>query len=146
MIQKLLILCIGNICRSPIAEGLFADKLSITPGVSIQSAGLSALVGQPADPLSCLLMTERGLDISAHRARQVTQNLLFDADLILTMTRDQQEQVQANYPSSRGRVYRLGEWTGIDIVDPFQRPRVVFEQVMVLIEQSMDEWYEHLWA
>jgi len=65
----ILTLCIGNICRSPLAQGLLAQQL---PGHTVWSAGLGALVGEPADPMSVQIAAEHGLDISAHRAQQVS--------------------------------------------------------------------------
>lgn len=147
MIKNILIICIGNICRSPIAEALFADRFKqASLDTSISSAGLAALVAKPADAMGQELMMERGLDISSHRARQMSSDILFASDLILTMTTDQQKQVELNYPSMCGRVHRLGKWGGYDVPDPFQRPKLVFEQALALIEQGVDEWYRTLWT
>ena len=145
MIQKLLVLCVGNICRSPIAEVLFSARLKNRFHVVIQSAGLAALVGRPADPMSCCLVEKHGYSLSHHRARQLTPELLFSSDLILTTTLAQQEDLQLSYPAVRGRVHRLGKWGGYDIVDPFQRPQIVFEQAYALIEQSVNDWCQRLW-
>lgn len=147
MIKNILILCIGNICRSPIAEALFADRFKqASLDTTISSAGLAALVAKPADALGQALMLERGFDISSHRARQISPDILFGSDLILTMTADQQKQVEHGYPSTCGRVHRLGKWGCYDVPDPFQRPKLVFEQALALIEQGVDEWYRTLWA
>lgn len=146
MFQKILIICIGNICRSPIGEVLFAEKFkehSLTSSVS--SAGLGAMVNHPADTVAQELMTLRGLDISAHRARQLTPEIVFGSELILTMTADQQDQIELEYPSARGRVHRLGKWESYDVPDPYQRPRIVFEQALALIDQGVDEWCRKLW-
>ncbi|MDP3705990.1 MAG: low molecular weight protein-tyrosine-phosphatase [Legionellaceae bacterium] len=144
MIQKILILCIGNICRSPMAWALCKQKFETNHSVAVDSAGLAAVVGGQADPTSCSLMLERGLDISSHRAKQVTADMIYASDIIWTMTTEQQEQVHSDFPFSRGRVFRLGQWLGVDIVDPFKRPVVIFEQALNLIEQSLDEWYKKL--
>ena len=147
MINNILILCIGNICRSPIAEALFADRFKQASLDTVtSSAGLAALVAKPADTVGQALMLERGFDISNHRARQISPEILFGSDLILTMTTDQQKQVELKYPSTCGRVHRLGKWGCYDVPDPFQRPKLVFEQALALIEQGVDEWYRTLWA
>ena len=147
MINNILILCIGNICRSPIAEALFADRFKQASLDTVtSSAGLAALVAKPADTVGQALMLERGLDISNHRARQISPEILFGSDLILTMTTAQQKQVELKYPSTCGRVHRLGKWGCYDVPDPFQRPKLVFEQALALIEQGVDEWYRTLWA
>ena len=147
MIQSILMVCMGNICRSPMAEALLADKLKQAyPSVVVLSAGLGAMVDWPADPIAQSFMTERGIDISAHRARQATSTVLFDSELVLTMSTDQQEQIEQQYPSMQGRVHRLGKWGSFDIPDPYKRPKAIFEQSLVLIEQAVDEWYRTLWT
>lgn len=146
MIQNVLVICIGNICRSPIGEALLADKLkSKHPTAKVSSAGLAALVNHPADPVSVALMSARGIDISNHRARQTTPEIFFASDLVLTMTADQQEQVEQQYTSMRGRVHRIGKWSGFDVPDPYRRPEIIFEQALSLIEQGIEEWYERVW-
>lgn len=146
MIQNILVICIGNICRSPIGEALLASKLHIEhPSVKVSSAGLGALVNHPADPISVALMKNREIDISTHRARQATSELIFASDLILTMTTDQQERIEQKYPSTRGRVHRIGKWGGFDVPDPYKRPLIIFEQALALIDQGIEEWYNKLW-
>ncbi len=146
MIENVLVVCIGNICRSPIGEALLAVKLkSKYPTAKVSSAGLAALVDHPADPTSVALMSARGVDISAHRARQATPEIFFGSDLVLTMTTDQQEQIEQQYTSMRGRVHRIGKWGGFDVPDPFRRPQIIFEQALSLIEQGIEEWYERVW-
>lgn len=145
--NNLLVICIGNICRSPIAEALLISKLANThPNIKVSSAGLGALINRPADPISQELMLERGIDISQHRAKQFTPELAFASDLILTMNTEQQQEVEKKLPSMCGRVHRLGKWGGFDIPDPFKRPREIFEQAFVLIDQGVDEWYRSVWA
>jgi len=146
MISNVLVICVGNICRSPMGEALFSDKLSKKSiFTQVHSAGIGALVDYPADALAQELMLKRGLDISNHRARQVTNQILFDADIIFTMSTGQQEQIEGSLPSIRGRVHRLGQWGGYDIPDPFQRPREAFEQALLLIEQGVEDWCGKLW-
>lgn len=146
MLKKIIIICIGNICRSPMAEALLRERLKeIDPLISVSSAGLAALVNERADCLAQELMLERGLNISNHRARQATQQILFNSDLILTMEAGHQEQIHTMLPAIRGRVHTLGKWSDFDIPDPYQKPKGAFEQALVLIEQGIAEWQEKLW-
>lgn len=146
MIKNVLVICVGNICRSPMAEALFAEKLkNKIPQINVSSAGLGALVGRPADKLAQELMQHRLIDISGHRARQATPEIVFASDIIFTMTSGQQQELEGNLPSIRGRVHRLGKWDGIDVPDPYQRPKEAFEQALLLIDQGVEDWCGKLW-
>ena len=88
MIDRILVVCIGNICRSPMAEGLLRLRLAGRTGVTVGSAGIAARVGEPADPMAQGLMRERGIDIAGHRARQLTPELAGAHDLVLVMEQE----------------------------------------------------------
>ena len=146
MVNNILVLCIGNICRSPIGEILFKQKLMrIAPKVVVTSAGISAMVGWSADPTSQELMLARGVDLSQHVAQQLSKDTVFGHDLILTMDLEQKRQVELMYPSLCGRVHRLGKWSEFDVPDPYKRPKEIFEQCLHLIEQGVDDWIGKLW-
>jgi protein-tyrosine phosphatase len=136
-----LVVCIGNICRSPMAEGLIRQAV---PGVQISSAGMSALVGRGADPIAVQIMAGVGVDISAHRARMLTDAIARDADLILVMDDQQKQQLAAQYPYARGKVFRLGESTRQDIPDPYRQGPQVFRTVFSLIETGVNEWVKRI--
>lgn len=145
MIKNILVVCIGNICRSPMAEAILKSEFANNPQISIRSAGLHALVNKPADPMAQALMAEKGIDISTHRAQQITNEMVLESELILTMSTEQELSIGKQFPNTRGKVYRLGKWDGYDILDPYRRPRVVFEQSLSLIEQSIENWKKMLW-
>lgn len=96
--KTVLFVCTGNTCRSPMAEALANDYLRKKNGDSsclrIVSAGLAALPGASASPQAREVMLEFNLDLSAHRARQLTPELLQEADLILTMTNGHKRYIQ----------------------------------------------------
>jgi protein-tyrosine phosphatase len=136
--QSILTICIGNICRSPLAEVLMAHEF---PNATVWSAGLGALVGEPADPLSILLAQENGLDLSAHRAQQVTGAMCQRADLILVMERHHREELERRYPVVRGKVFRLGDG---DIADPFRQPRPAFDLAFDDISRGVAGWAQRI--
>ncbi|MBF5042771.1 low molecular weight phosphotyrosine protein phosphatase [Aggregicoccus sp. 17bor-14] len=138
MFNRILLVCVGNICRSPMAAALAASRWSsLQPSLVVESAGVSALVGSPADPLAQELMLERGIDISDHRARQLTAQMAHDFELILVMEGGHQRAVESLAPSARGRVFPLGKWGRFDVPDPYRRPREAFVEALELIERGL---------
>ena len=144
MIRHILVVCVGNICRSPMAEVLLREALQEQPGITVESAGLGALVDWPAAKYAEELMAERGLDISAHRARQLTPDLIKQADLVLVMESAHKKAIEADDATARGKVARLGEWQDRDIDDPYRQPRAAFEAALVAIETGVASWAKRL--
>jgi len=143
MFHNILVVCVGNICRSPMAEGLLRSPLR-ERGISVSSAGLGALVGRGADPIAVELMAEREIDISGHRARQIDTDLVRGADLILVMEKWQQRQMESDFPMAHGRVYRIGHWNDAEVPDPYKKPRAAFETALAAIERGSKHWIEKL--
>jgi protein-tyrosine phosphatase len=143
MIKSVLVVCIGNICRSPMAEGLLNQAL---PETKVVSAGLGALVGEPADSTAVALMKERGIDITAHRAQQLGRNLTTSADLILVMDNEQRQEIQRLHPATTGRVFRVGELAKFDVPDPYRESRAVFESALQLIQRGVEAWVPRIQA
>ena len=140
-IRSVLILCEGNHCRAPIAEGLLRSALG--PSVQVASAGLQALVDVPPDPEAERLMREKGHDISAHRGRQVTPAMAHGADIILVMDTRQKDWCTQLAPSARGRIFLLGQWVStppLEIADPFCQGPQAFLRVFEDIQQSVLAW------
>jgi protein-tyrosine phosphatase len=143
VINKVLFVCIGNICRSPMAEGLFKHAL---PEKAVFSAGLGAMLGDPADPLAVKLMAERGIDIREHRARDLAGWMISETDLIVTMDQDQKRYIEQRYPASRGKVVRIGEHANYDVPDPYRHGMPAFRHALNLISHGIDRLAEQLGA
>jgi protein-tyrosine phosphatase len=141
MIDSILVVCEGNICRSPMAQGLLARRL---PGVRVMSAGWSALAGHGADPIAIELMAERQIDIRGHVASRLNLQQMRAAQLVLAMTRAQCRRIETSYPFAKGKVYRIGEYERIDIDDPYRRGRDAFEIALAQIEGSLSRWFDAL--
>jgi protein-tyrosine phosphatase len=129
--NAVLLVCTGNVCRSPMAEALLR--------------GLLAPVGAPADPHAVELMSERGLDITTHRARQLTAKILDDFPVVLVMDAGHRELMASRFRAARDRTWRIGEWSEFDVPDPIGGERLDFERALVLIDQGLADWVDRLW-
>ncbi|MGB9887312.1 MAG: low molecular weight protein arginine phosphatase [Moorellales bacterium] len=125
--SRILFVCTGNTCRSPMAAAWAEAWLRSrgVEGVSVESAGVGACEGQPASPEACLVMAEKGLDLRPHRARRLREELLAEADLVLTMTAAQRESLRRLWPQYAGRIFSLKEYAAgeeqldsYDVADP----------------------------
>lgn len=147
MFQEVLVVCIGNICRSPVGEALLRQAL---PAHRISSAGLGALVGHGADPTAARLAEADGLDLSAHRARQVNAEMVRAADLVLVMSEGQRLAIAEQFPFATGKTMRFGRWlpgeagNGADIPDPYRRNEEVFVRVHRQLTEAARLWQARL--
>ncbi len=128
------------------AEALLKRALRGDSGITVESAGLGALVGHPADPSAIELMDELGEDIRAHRARQLHPDMIRDADLVLVMEAGHKRSIEDADPTARGKVHRLGEWQDKDIADPYRKPREAFEAALEDIEAGVARWIDKIKA
>jgi protein-tyrosine phosphatase len=111
----------------------------------IMSVGIatntSQLEGAPAAPLAVKVAADMGLDISSHRAKQVTQQLVDDFDLILAMERNQLDKLCEMHPNARHKVFLFGHWIGLSTIeDPYQKNEATFRQVFINIDRAAEAW------
>ena len=114
--------------------------------MTVESAGLGALVGHPASEHSIALMAEIGEDISGHRARQIHPDMVRDADLVLVMEAGHKRAIDDADATARGKVYRLGEWQDRNVDDPYRQPREAYEAALQDIEAGVASWVERIRA
>jgi len=117
--KTILFICTGNICRSPMAEGLFRHAVEGRGDYQIMSAGLGAVDGQPPSVHSVTAMKELGIDISKQRSRMLTGELVQQADYIFGMTHSHVDTVQLLYPKAAEKTFLLREFD--DTLDPYEK-------------------------
>ncbi|ALD43295.1 arsenate reductase/protein-tyrosine-phosphatase family protein [Serratia sp. TSA_130.2] len=142
MFDSILIVCVGNICRSPIGERLLKELL---PHKEISSAGISALVGNSADAKAINVANEHGLSLDGHVARQLTAEMCRKSSLILVMERKHIDAVCQFAPEARGKTMLYGHWNDRkEVVDPYRKSDEVFEFVYKLLAESAQKWVKAL--
>jgi protein-tyrosine-phosphatase len=122
--KVILVVCTGNLCRSPMATGLLRDRLAqakLNDEFEVVSAGTWGVTGSPAADYSRQVMAERGISISDHRARRVSEADIAVADLVLVMEQGHREALLAEFPAVRSKIHLMSEVIGkrYDIADPY---------------------------
>lgn len=107
MPRRILFVCSGNTCRSPMAAAVLRSSLPPGSGWIVESAGLSASPGQNASANAILALKEEGIDLSVHRSRRATRDILRRADIVIPMTRAHRAQATAMEPSVEAKSFLL---------------------------------------
>jgi len=142
MINSILVVCVGNICRSPTGERLLKSAL---PAKTVASAGLGALEGHAADETASSVAAERGVSLEGHVAQQLTSAMCQEYDLILVMEKKHVDQVCRINPSVRGKTMLFGHWLNQqEIADPYKKSRDAFEAVYEILENAAQKWVNAL--
>ncbi|MFK3841214.1 protein tyrosine phosphatase [Serratia sp. NPDC087055] len=142
MFNSILIVCVGNICRSPTGERLLKQML---PTKRISSAGLGALVGKPADATATKVATQHGLSLEGHQGTQLTAAMCREYDLILVMEKGHIDAVCRLAPEVRGKTMLFGHWIEQrEIADPYRQSQESFEFVYRLLDESAQKWVKAL--
>jgi tRNA threonylcarbamoyl adenosine modification protein (Sua5/YciO/YrdC/YwlC family) len=148
-----LFICTGNTCRSPMAEALFRDRLAKQlgcpldkleeQGFVVMSAGIAAMPGGRAAAEAHNVMSERGLDLQSHESQSLTDMLVRNADLLITMTRSHRHAIVAEWPEAAPRV-KLLCMSGGDIADPIGGPVEAYRRCADQIGAELDRWVTEL--
>ncbi|OGO25119.1 MAG: hypothetical protein A2W33_06660 [Chloroflexi bacterium RBG_16_52_11] len=142
---SVLFVCSANICRSPMAMAIFQSQVEQEPEIwLVESAGTWAPEGAPASVRSQMLLAERGLDLSNHRSRRVSREIIGSFDLVLTMEDGHKEALQIEFPDLAERIYLLSEMVGLkyNIADPMVGSDEDFRLTEHAITQILKDGYE----
>jgi protein-tyrosine-phosphatase len=141
--KKLIFVCTGNTCRSPMAEGLMRAMLPEDCGWEVSSAGVCAAEGWPVSGHSVEALREKGIDISGLTSRTLTPELIDDADLLVTMTEGHRQAILAAVPQSGGKVFLLKSFgvaqCAADIADPVGGSLDVYRRVRDEIDAALPD-------
>jgi protein-tyrosine phosphatase len=146
MFQSVLILCIGNICRSPVAEGVLkkmSDQHQL--GLRISSAGVHAMVDEPAQPHSITVAQEHYIDITQHQARQLTTEIIEQHELILVTDETVRKIAMQQHSFATGKIKKIGEFRKKEIQDPYLKSKEHFDAMYVDIEMCLQDWLQKVW-
>ncbi len=147
--KKLLFVCSGNTCRSPLAEGIAKRifPLSLNEDIEITSAGSSAIEGLPASALAVRVASKHGIDLSRHKTRLLSRSMVKQADLIVTMASKHRQTVGVLEPSALDHTYLLTDFCNHadgDVPDPIGGDIHVYGRTYEIIEKCLDSMKNRL--
>ncbi len=139
--KTVLFVCTGNVCRSPMAEGLFRRMLGGRPDLKVSSAGISTYPGQSPSPHAVEVLAKMGIDISGIRSKPLTERLVQEATWIVAMTRSHLDSIFYQYPEAAEKTYLLREFepgaASFDIADPIGLGIEAYEEARDTILEAL---------
>ena len=147
--KRILIVCTGNICRSPMAEGLLRDRLrrhQLSDSVVVASRGTFALDGRAASHLAIAVLADHSIDITDHVAVTITPDEMRKSDLILVMTEEHRRSIFYLAPEVLHKVLLMSELAGehFDVADPYTQPREMYERTYETLQWCLDNGWATL--
>ncbi len=151
--KRVLFVCSGNTCRSPMAQGIFAHMIAHYQGddladeYEVWSAGLFAADGMPAAQAAVDTMLQYEVDLSGHRSRKIDQDMINNADVVLVMTREHCLYMMEMFAESKGKIFLLSDFAGYDgqeILDPYGLGIESYKQSALQIKKMLEKIMENL--
>ena len=137
-----MVVCVGNVCRSPVGERLLAQAC---PHLRTGSAGIDALVGRSASKPSAEVAAHNGVSVEGHIARQFTPELAAQFDLILVMEKAHMKETASQAPASGAKTMLFGEWIDeSDIADPYELSHDFHVAVFDKMKRASEGWITRL--
>ena len=145
--KSVLFVCTANLCRSPLAQGLFHYHLGKSlDGWKIDSAGIWAEEGNPPSSKTLQILREKGIALSDQRSKRIERSILEQFALVLTMEKGQKEALQIEFPEHREKIFLLSEMVGrsYDIADPVGGDLEDYRRTAEEIDRILSEGLERI--
>ncbi len=148
-----LMVCTGNICRTPMASGYLnrlVQENDMEEIIDVDSAGTWGFDGEPATELSQVVCAEHDIDVSAHRSKSINQYLIQHADIVLCMTSQQKNDLVQIFPHHKDKIFTLkgfdtnGMLTNYSINDPFGKNIRHFREAFQIISKEVERIWPRL--